>query len=163
MFFFYTNNLNHQNLLVKTEVQKNNLFDLNYKIASDRNLFLDLFVNQNKSFRHCNYALSYYEAESGLSSVSSLCDEETKQIIVGIINIDRENPIKNLKLVIDHADNTFDINENAFYAQEWELTSGNRYAKAVSFENGKPVVEFELEPIGEKMFVFSAEKDACGA
>ena len=91
--------------------------------------------------------------------VQARYDEETKQIIVGIINIDRENPIKNLKLVIDHADNTFDINENAFYAQEWELTSGNRYAKAVSFENGKPVVEFELEPIGEKMFVFSAEKD----
>ena len=80
MFFFYTNNLNHQNLMVKTEVQKNNLFDLNYKIASDRNLLMDLFVNQNKSFHHCNYALSYYEAESGLSSVSSLCDEETKQI-----------------------------------------------------------------------------------
>ena len=80
MFFFYTNNLNHQNLLVKTEVQKSNLFDLNYKIASDRNFLMDLFVNQNKLFRHCNYALSYYEAESGLSSVSGLTNDEFNQI-----------------------------------------------------------------------------------
>ena len=80
MFFFYTNNLNHQNLMVKTEVQKSNLFDLNYKIASDRNFLMDLFVNQNKLFRHCNYALSYYEAESGLSSVSGLTNDEFNQI-----------------------------------------------------------------------------------
>ena len=80
MFFFYTNNLNHQNLMVKTEVQKNNLFDLKYKIASDRNFLMDLFVNQNKLFRHCNYALSYYEAESGLSSVSGLTNDEFNQI-----------------------------------------------------------------------------------
>ena len=86
-------------------------------------------------------------------------DDETKLIYVGMINTDRENAIRNLKLVVNKAEGTFDINEGAVFAEEWELTSGNRYSQEIVFENGKPTVAFDLEAIGEKVFVFSLEKD----
>ena len=88
-------------------------------------------------------------------------DDENKLIYVGMINTDRENPIKNLKLVINKAEGTLDVKEGAFFAEEWELTSGKRYAQEMYFDGSKPTIDFELEPIGEKVYVFTLNKDTA--
>ena len=88
-------------------------------------------------------------------------DDEAKLMYVGMINTDRENPVRNLKLVINKAEGIFDIKEGKVFAEEWELTTGNRYTKELKFVDGKPTVEFDLEAIGEKVFVFATEKDSA--
>ena len=92
--------------------------------------------------------------------VQARYDEETKLMYVGMINSDRVNPTKKLKLVIEKADGALDIKEGAVFAEEWDLVSGNRYSKEITFVDGKPTIDFEMEAIGEKIFVLTAEKDA---
>ena len=67
---------------------------------------------------------------------------------------------KKLYKYCDDVVDVFDIKEGEVFAEEWELTTGNRYTKELKFVDGKPTVEFDLEAIGEKVFVFATENDS---
>ncbi len=60
--------INHQSLLIKTDLQKKHPYSLDYKIVADRNFFLTALLNENCSIRYINLTLCNFEAENGLSS-----------------------------------------------------------------------------------------------
>lgn len=56
----------HQSVFTKTELLKDNPFELRYKICADYNFFLNMYIN-NKTFYHMHQCISIYNME-GYSS-----------------------------------------------------------------------------------------------
>ncbi len=74
----------HQSCFVKIDVMKHHLYDVDYKIAADFNLFHSLFVH-DYLFSHINKTISIYDAENGLSSKRYL--QANKEMIKIICHI----------------------------------------------------------------------------
>lgn len=53
----------HQSSFVRTEVAKQHLFDLSYKVAADYNMFLQLY-KENKIFLYVDYPVSVYQNDN---------------------------------------------------------------------------------------------------
>lgn len=68
VFLFCRGMLNHQSLIVKTDLQKKHPFNLDYKIVADRFFFLTALLVENCSTKYLNLTLCNFEAENGLSS-----------------------------------------------------------------------------------------------
>ncbi len=66
---FYLSNeiINHQSQLIKTKILKKNLFNLNYKLAGDYELFLRLIFQKKKSYKHIPIEITIYNL-NGLTS-----------------------------------------------------------------------------------------------
>ena len=58
----------HQSTFIKTEVAKNNKFNLNYKICADYNQLYQLYKN-NYSFYYIPIGMSICECENGVSTI----------------------------------------------------------------------------------------------
>ena len=86
-------------------------------------------------------------------------DAENKLLYTALINTDRENSLKGLRLSLHDLENLFISPAKDVFAQQWDLATGKRYRKELSFENGIPFVTFDLEAAGEKIFVFTQEQD----
>lgn len=67
-FFYQRKTLSHQNMLFPTQYIKNNPYSLEYKVASDVDLYLKAFFVDNLRFIHLNEIISKYENETGISS-----------------------------------------------------------------------------------------------
>lgn len=58
--WLYNDTINHQASFCRTDVLKNNLFDENYKIMSDRKLWLKLYL-AGYSFKHISLVVARYD------------------------------------------------------------------------------------------------------
>ncbi len=65
---FYRCMINHQSLLIKTDLQKKHPYSLDFKIVADRHFFMTALLNENCSIKYINLTLCNFEAEDGLSS-----------------------------------------------------------------------------------------------
>lgn len=77
-------NINHQNLITRTSIQKTNPFNEQYTIYSDFDLNIKNILINRHSFYHEHKTLAYYEASEGLSSRvenSSIIEKEKKEIL----------------------------------------------------------------------------------
>lgn len=68
VYLFYRGMINHQSMIIRTELQKKHLYNLDYKIAADRFFVLTALISENCSTRYINLTLCDFEAENGLSS-----------------------------------------------------------------------------------------------
>ena len=59
---------NQQNLLVRTEFQKENLFSTKFKIAGDYEFYLRSVIKNNCTLRHVSDSLVCFEMDTGLGS-----------------------------------------------------------------------------------------------
>ena len=66
--FFFLRGFCHQTTFIKTSLQKENLYSTEYKIVSDSEFFMRVVLKKNCSARYLPIALSYYDAQTGLSS-----------------------------------------------------------------------------------------------
>lgn len=66
--WLYNETINHQASFCRAEVLKNNLFDENYKIMSDRKLWLKLYLS-GYSFKHIPLIIARYD-HSGISATN---------------------------------------------------------------------------------------------
>lgn len=66
--WLYNDTINHQASFCRTDVLKNNLFDENYKIMSDRKLWLKLYL-AGYSFKHIPLIIARYD-HSGISATN---------------------------------------------------------------------------------------------
>lgn len=58
----------HQSCFIRTSIQKNNLYDTSFKIASDYNLFYDLYYKINKNcFKYYNETISIIDCTDSLT------------------------------------------------------------------------------------------------
>ena len=53
----------HQSTFVKTEVARQHLFDLSYKVTADYNMFMQLY-NEGKAFLYVDYPVAIYQNDS---------------------------------------------------------------------------------------------------
>ena len=87
---FYLNddgNLNHQNTLIKTTLQKKHLYLENYKINSDGEFFMSCLLNENVSWRYIRDTIAKYEFETGVSTLNcNLYRVERKKIIESLFS-----------------------------------------------------------------------------
>lgn len=80
--FFFLRGLCHQSVFIKTSLQKKNPYSTEYKIVNDSDFFMKVLLVQNCSARHLPIALSYYDAEGGLSSANAaLQDKEYAMLL----------------------------------------------------------------------------------
>ncbi len=86
-------------------------------------------------------------------------DADQNVLYAALLNTDRDTPRKDLRLSLHDAGGAFSLQAGNVYAQRWDLATGRRFRKELSFENGTPVVSFDLEPAGEMIFVFTREQD----
>ncbi len=69
--YFFRRTINHQNCLIKTSLQQNDLFDLNYKIISDRIFFINVIDKYDfLKIEHIDFYISKYESETGISTIN---------------------------------------------------------------------------------------------
>ena len=79
--FFNNGALNHQNVLIKTSLQKAHLYSTDFKILSDREFFLYWLMNGGASFRFIDDAIAKYECETGISTTQiDLIEVEMKRL-----------------------------------------------------------------------------------
>ncbi|MFR1518047.1 MAG: glycosyl hydrolase [Clostridia bacterium] len=90
-------------------------------------------------------------------------DAANRFLYAALLNTDRDTPAKALRLSLQDAEGNFAFTEGSLYAEEWDLASGRRIRKALSFRDGVPFVTFDLEAAGEKIFVFTREQDLSAA
>ncbi len=69
--FFFLRGFCHQTTFIKTSLQKKNLYSTEYKIVNDSDFFMKVLLRQNCATRHLPIVLSYYDAETGLSSANA--------------------------------------------------------------------------------------------
>ena len=84
IMFSHGMNINHQNMITRTSVQKANLFNEHYKIYSDFDFNIKNILINRHSFYHEHKTLAYYEASEGLSSRaenSDIIEREKKEIL----------------------------------------------------------------------------------
>ena len=77
-------NINHQNLITRTSIQKTNPFNEQYTIYSDFDLNIKNILINRHSFYHEHKTLAYYEASEGLSSraeSAGIIEKEKKEIL----------------------------------------------------------------------------------
>ena len=75
--FFLLRGFCHQTTFIKTSLQKANLYSTEFKIVSDAEFFMRVTLLKNCSARHLPIALSYYDAQTGLSSAHA--DQQAKE------------------------------------------------------------------------------------
>lgn len=69
--YLYRKSINHQNCLIKTELQKKYPYSMDYRILSDREFFIRIFQKEETlKTTHIDFIISKYECESGLSSAN---------------------------------------------------------------------------------------------
>lgn len=67
-FYFYKNTLNHQSCFIQKELfDKYGLYKLEYKICSDFEFFLNVFLHQKEAYVHMNKFVAFYSL-GGFSS-----------------------------------------------------------------------------------------------
>lgn len=91
MMFLHGININHQNMITKTSIQKANPFNEQYAIYSDFDFNIKNILINRYSFYHEHKTLAYYEASEGLSSRadnSSIIEKEKKEILDSYFSID---------------------------------------------------------------------------
>jgi len=66
--FFYQNNICHQSVLIKTELQKRKKYSTNYKLVSDYAFLIDVLLIEKCTYRYIDDVLCNYDAEFGVSS-----------------------------------------------------------------------------------------------
>ncbi len=76
--FFYDSNINHQSVFIKTSIHKQHPYDESFKIAADFNLFFNLLIKDNHSYRFVNEPISYYDL-SGISANQKYHDQHTEE------------------------------------------------------------------------------------
>ena len=81
-FFFGNRSLNHQNCLIKTSVQKEQPYSLDFKIVSDREFFMRLLMKESTTQRFVeNDVIAKYENENGISTIYiEEIEQETKRL-----------------------------------------------------------------------------------
>ena len=82
--FAYNYHLNHQNMLIPTQYQKENLYSLQYKICSDFDFCVKAYIKDSMPFLFLNDYISKYEYESGISTnikQRAIIEEECNKII----------------------------------------------------------------------------------
>lgn len=110
--FYYGKTLNHQNALIKTSIQKEHLYSLDFKILSDREFFMHC-IQKDASQRFINTdIISKYENETGLSTIYiDKIKEEKKQLD----NIYFSKAIQNSFNYLMAYKNELDIYENCYH------------------------------------------------
>ncbi len=88
--------------------------------------------------------------------VQTRYDSDAGLMYAVVLNTDRGKGRKDVRLTV----RTDGVAENVSYAEEWDMSTGNRYRKAAEFSEGTVSVSFDIEAAGEKLFVFSKEEDA---
>ena len=68
LYLFYRGMVNHQSILIKTNLQKKHPYSLDFKICSDRYFFLTALLTENCTTKYFDITICDYEAEDGLSS-----------------------------------------------------------------------------------------------
>ena len=68
LYLFSKGMINHQSMLIRTELQKRHAYNLDYKIVADRQFFLTALLSENCSTKYIDLTLCNFEAENGLSS-----------------------------------------------------------------------------------------------
>lgn len=82
-YFACGSTLNHQNELIKTSLQQENLYNENLKIFADNEFNIKNIVKTDISFKHSKNTLSYYDASDGISSRNiDLFEEEQNQVLL---------------------------------------------------------------------------------
>lgn len=64
---YYVTGFNHQSTLVRTSIQKENLFKNEFKIVNDSALFFHLLFDKSCTTKHKNFCITYYDCRDGLS------------------------------------------------------------------------------------------------
>lgn len=79
--YLYRKSINHQNCLIKTELQKKYPYSMEYKILSDREFFIRVLQNEESiKIQYIDFIISKYEEEFGLSASnhSVVIEEENR-------------------------------------------------------------------------------------
>lgn len=84
-------------------------------------------------------------------------DDDTGNLYVALLNTQYDVAGKNLRLVL--SDDAGGFLSQAAYAQEWSLADGQRYNVALATTEPEIVLNFDIEPAGEKIFVFNPVQD----
>ncbi len=86
-------------------------------------------------------------------------DDDNGNLYVALLNTAYTQGGKDLRLILSNDAGGF--LSGAAYAQEWDLTDGNRYRASVTALDPEIVVPFDIEPAGEKIFVFNRAEEAA--
>lgn len=81
----------HQSSFVKTGILKEFLFDTNYKIAADYNLFYNMY-NKNIKFKECPLYISFYDTICSMSAKNKILLEKEYSLI-------NNRPLSNIKII----------------------------------------------------------------
>ncbi|NLK45926.1 MAG: glycosyltransferase [Treponema sp.] len=81
-YFLCGSTLNHQNELIKTSLQKDNLYNENLKIFADNEFNIKSIIINKESVKHSKNTLSYYDANYGISSNVELFKKEQHQVLL---------------------------------------------------------------------------------
>lgn len=84
-------------------------------------------------------------------------DDDNGNLYVALLNTKFNEGGKDMRLVI--SDNAGGFLSGNAYAQEWCLADGTRYGVEIDSLDPEIVVNFDIEPAGEKIFVFNRSKD----
>lgn len=110
--FYYGKTLNHQNVLIKTSIQKEHLYSLDFKILSDREFFMHC-IQKDTSQRFINTdIISKYENETGLSTI---CIDKIKEEKKQLDNIYFSKAIQNSFNYLMAYKNELNIYENCYH------------------------------------------------
>ena len=106
-------------------------------------------------------ASAYYAQSSGGGKIflQTRYDAQNELLYTALINTDRENAIHDVKLSFYDQDGVYGWTEDSVHAESWDLASGRRFEQEITFENGVPVITFDIEAAGDKVFVLSKETD----
>lgn len=61
----------HQSVFVESNILKNNLFDLKFKLVADFNFFYTLFLKQNYKYKKVEFTISIYDLDGVSNSINS--------------------------------------------------------------------------------------------
>ena len=84
-------------------------------------------------------------------------DEDTGNLYVALLNTQYDVGGKDLRLIL--SDNAGGFLSKTVYAQEWCLADGKRFNVEIAATEPEIVLPFDIEPAGEKIFVFNPVKD----
>jgi hypothetical protein len=64
----------HQSVFVDSNILKNNLFDIKYKLVADYNFFYTLFRKQNYKYKKVGLVISIYDFDGVSNSIESFIE-----------------------------------------------------------------------------------------
>lgn len=81
LYHLFTSTVPHQGSLIKTSIQKKNLYDESLKIVADWKFFVQTIIISNCSIEYTNIPISKYDTK-GISSVNTKDTRQEKEMVL---------------------------------------------------------------------------------